>query len=111
MQYAHVTLLPRMYRERGRVPVSCLHRTRAALSRGEIVASPDRAMQGRASAGPVSQQILDGITHFEDLAVEQMIGGVDDHELLWIGGARVELLHRFQRTQLVAFALDEELRL
>src|SRR5215467_6489422 len=70
-----------------------------------------RSRNAGASAGPVAEEIFDRITDLEYLAVEQMIGRVDDDELLWIGGARVELLHLLQRTQLVALALDEELRL
>jgi len=35
------------------------------------------------------------------------VGRVDYDEFLRIGGARVELLHVFQGTQLVAFALNK----
>src|SRR5215467_10718107 len=69
-----------------------------------------RSRNAGASAGPVAEEIFDRITDLEYLAVEQMIGRVDDDELLWIGSARVELLHLLQRTEFVAFALNEELR-
>ena len=46
-----------------------------------------------------------------DLAVEQVIGAVDDHQLLRLRGARVELAHVLQRADLVEFAVNEKLRL
>src|SRR5262249_31311897 len=61
--------------------------------------------------GPVSQQFLERVGDFADFSVEQMIGRVDDHELFRLGGAGVELAHVLQRADLVALALDEELRL
>src|SRR4029077_21049678 len=64
-----------------------------------------------ASVMPVSQQILERLGDLEELAVEQVIGGVDDHELLRIRRARVERLHVLEGTPFVALALDEELRL
>src|SRR5690349_10574925 len=60
---------------------------------------------------PVSEQIFDRVGDFADLAVEQMIGRVDDDELLRIRGARVELAYLLQRADLVALAVHEELRL
>src|SRR4051812_21805084 len=58
-----------------------------------------------ASGIPISQQIFNRVTDLEHSAVKQMIGPVDDDELLRIECARVDLLHFFQRAQLVAFAL------
>src|SRR5204862_4348605 len=57
-----------------------------------------------ASDIPISQQIFDRVADLEDSTVKQMISPVDDDELLRIECARVELLHFFQRAQLVAFA-------
>ena len=47
----------------------------------------------------------------DDLAVEQMIGAVDDDELFRLGQLRVELPDLLQRNQLVALAMNEERRL
>src|SRR5262249_32752012 len=63
------------------------------------------------SAVPVSEEIFDRIANFEHLAVEQVVCAVDDDELFGIVGARVELLHVFQRAEFVPLALNEELRL
>src|SRR3954462_6793162 len=38
----------------------------------------------------IPQQILDRVGDLRDLAVEQMIGGVDDDQFLRLGAARVE---------------------
>src|SRR6476646_7366963 len=64
-----------------------------------------------ASVIEVSQQILDRVGDLCDLAVEQMVGRVDDDELFRLGGARVEGAHVLQEAQLVELALNEELRL
>src|SRR5947208_500092 len=64
-----------------------------------------------ASCIPISQQILDRGANFAGLAVEQMIGRVNHDELLRLLAPRVELLNVLQRTQLVAFGVNEELRL
>src|SRR5262249_18885408 len=63
------------------------------------------------SAAPIPEQVLDRVTCFKHLAVEQMVGAIDDDKLLRIVRACVELLHVFQRAELVALALNEELRL
>src|SRR5215471_15180602 len=63
------------------------------------------------SAAPIPEQVLDRITYFKHLAVEQMVGAIDDDKFLRIVRACVKLLHVFQRAELVALALNEELRL
>src|SRR5439155_2014228 len=62
-------------------------------------------------AGPILKQILDRVRHLADLAVEEMIGAVDDHQLFRLGGARIKLADVFQRAELVAFPVNEKLRL
>ena len=64
-----------------------------------------------ASAIEILQKILDRLADLGDFAVEQMIGAVDDDELLWLRQLRVELPHLFQRNQLVVLAMNEERRL
>src|SRR5476649_2164298 len=59
----------------------------------------------------IPQQILDRVGDLGHLAVEQMIRGVDDNELLRFRGARIERAHVLQEAQLVELALDEEFRL
>src|SRR3954467_8010718 len=63
-----------------------------------------------ASIMPVSQQVLDRLGDLDELSVKQVIGGVDDHELLRIRSARVERLHLLEGTPLVALTLDKEFR-
>src|SRR5580765_8574082 len=64
-----------------------------------------------ASVIEISQQVLDRVGDLRDLAVEQMVGSVDDDELFRLGGARVEGAHVLQEAQLVELALNEEFRL
>src|SRR5581483_11629582 len=64
-----------------------------------------------ASCMPITQQILDRVGDLARLAVEQMIRGVDHDELLRFLRAGVQRLDVAQRTDLVALAVDEELRL
>src|SRR6478672_10864002 len=65
------------------------------------------AVVGGAAVGisVVSQQILDRVSDFADLAVEQMVGAVDDDELFGVGGPGVELPHLLQRAELVALSM------
>src|SRR5947207_4763121 len=79
---------------------------RSSSRRGEAGLGPSQV-----SAIPVSQQLLNGVPDFADLAIEQVVGGVDDDELLGFGCTRIEFAHVLQRADLVALAVDEELRL
>src|SRR5579872_7321221 len=90
-------------RSSGRVP-----RSRPCGARPTAVRAADTIT---ASLIPVPEKILDGVGHLAHFAVEEMIGGVDDDQLLRVGALCVEALHVLERTDLVAFALDEELRL
>src|SRR5206468_10372735 len=64
-----------------------------------------------ALCAPSRQQVFDGVPDLARFAVEQMVCRVDDDELLGVLATRVELLHILQWAELVAFALNEELRL
>src|SRR3954466_744377 len=59
----------------------------------------------------VREQILERFADFGRVAVEQVIGGVDDDELFRFGQGAVELPHVLDRADVVGLALDEELRL
>src|SRR4051812_32011613 len=59
----------------------------------------------------IPQQILERVGDLRDLAVEQMIGRVNHHQLLRLGGAGVERAHVLQEADFVELALDEKLRL
>src|SRR5918994_3346648 len=64
-----------------------------------------------ASAIEILQEIFDCVADLRNLAVEQMIGGVDDDKLLRLGQERVELANVFLRNQLVALAMNQKRRL
>src|SRR5580765_7259137 len=64
-----------------------------------------------ASTIPILQQILDRLGNLGHLAVEQMVGALDDRELLRLGRSRVERAHLSERADRVEFSVDEELRL
>src|ERR1700704_5564614 len=64
-----------------------------------------------ASTIPIPQQILDRLGDLGHLAVEQVIGALDDGKLLGFGGAPVERAHLAEPADLVEFPVDEELRL
>src|SRR4051812_36158083 len=65
----------------------------------------------KASAMKVPQQILQRLADFGGVPVEEVIGHVDDDELLRLRQFSVELPHVLDRADLVRFPLDEELRL
>src|SRR5687767_13398356 len=55
----------------------------------------------------VPQQILDGVGDLTDLAVEQVIGGVDHYQIFRLPGPVVELADVFERAGLVWIAVIE----
>src|SRR5688572_5378414 len=63
-----------------------------------------------ASAIEILKEIFDCVADLRNLAVEQMIGGVDDDKLLRLGQERVELANLFLRNQLVALAMNQKRR-
>ena len=58
----------------------------------------------------VGEQIFDGFADQRRLALEQMIRVFDRDQLLRLGKLRVELANLLDRNQLVALAVDDELR-
>src|SRR3954469_5941902 len=58
-----------------------------------------------------AQQIDDGVGDLADVAVEQMIGAVDDDQLPRLVERAVEALHRLDRPQVIALAVNQEDRL
>ena len=58
-----------------------------------------------------ASKFLERVADLAGLPVEQVIGAVDLDELLRLLELRVELTHRLQRNQFVAFAVHDELRL
>src|SRR3954469_15891174 len=59
----------------------------------------------------IPQQILERVGDLRDLAVEQMIGGVNHDEFLRLRGAGVERAHVLEEADFVELALNEKLRL
>ncbi len=61
-----------------------------------------------ASRMEISKQVLDGLADQTGLAIEQVIGVLDDDQFLGFGKLRVEPANVSDRDQLVVFAMDDE---
>src|SRR5436190_3605814 len=71
---------------------------------GALPAGVRTAETMKASAIEVLDEILDRFADLGGVAVEKMIGGVDDHQLFRLGQLAVKLPHVLERTDVVGFA-------
>jgi hypothetical protein len=58
----------------------------------------------------ISEQVFERFADFNRVAVEEMIGRIDDHELLRFGQFAVKRPHVLNRADIVGLSLHEELR-
>src|SRR5690606_12968515 len=87
-------------------------RVAATITASRMTQAPSRAgahPSAGVRAAEIGEQILERVADLRLLAVEQVVGAVDDHELLRLLEVRVELLHVPQRNQFVGLAVDDEL--
>src|SRR4029453_14554247 len=69
-----------------------------------------RFLRFGARGGEIRQQIFDGVADHRCLALEQVVGVFDGHELFGLRNLSVQLADLFDRNQFVFGAVDDELR-
>src|SRR4051812_31625359 len=93
------------------IAASSSGRTKRSAPFGALPTGVRTAATTNASAIEIPEQILERLADLTGVPVEQMIGGVDHHQLFRLRQRAVEFPHVLDRGDVVGLALHEELRL